>query len=614
MKKVILLIYISLFVSCSTQIVKEENKEPSISFKIDVTDHMDDLFHITVNTKNLSHKNNIYHFAATAPGTYQILDFGRFVQSIKAYDYNGNDIKVERISTNKWKLDHPEKMAKLEYDIEDSFDAEVNNHPVSPMCGSGIEKDVIALNTFAVLGYFDGLQKNPVELEIEYNSEWSIGTALTQKSNGVYYAENFDQLADSPILMGDLSFAETFVNDISVQVFVYSADTATSAPKILDLAEDILQSASGFIGYSPVPHYKFLMCLLDDATFAKNKLYGGGALEHSYSSLYVMSSSADQLFSLRSTMAHEFLHILTPLFLHSEVIHTYNFEEPTASQHIWLYEGVTEWASDIMQLRSGFIDIDKYLKIISGKLRMNEYFDQEISLKEMALTSYDESGYGNFLNFYERGAVTAALLDIRLLELSNGTKGLREVFLNLLNKYGKYKPFSEEHFFDEFVIESFPEIQNFIDNYILGSEELPHEEYFEKLGYKYIKERVDENGRPTLGTSLSINEDMEIITVGVQEEAKRWGLKEGDVILGTLGEVVNYETIRGIVMKTNDMKVGDPFTLKVRRDRDIIEINGNLLQRKERHIFIEIDELSEEQKSLRKAWSINLAFKNIIID
>ncbi len=61
-------------------------------------------------------------------------------------------------------------------------------------------------------------------------------------------------------------------------------------------------------------------------------------------------------------MAHEFLHILTPLNLHSEIIQPFNFEVPTSSEHIWLYEGVTEWASDIMQMRGGLIGTDEYLK------------------------------------------------------------------------------------------------------------------------------------------------------------------------------------------------------------------------------------------------------------
>ena len=130
-------------------------------------------------------------------------------------------------------------------------------------------------------------------------------------------------------------------------------------------------------------------------------------------------------------MAHEFMHILTPLNLHSEIIHTYNFAVPTPSEHIWLYEGVTEWASNIMQLRSGLMNIEEFLKEITRKLNVNDQFDMDISLSRMGLESYTPEGNSQFINFYHRGALTAALLDVRLLGLSHGTKGLREVFLEL---------------------------------------------------------------------------------------------------------------------------------------------------------------------------------------
>ncbi|MCB9209773.1 MAG: peptidase [Ignavibacteriales bacterium] len=606
MKKIIIIISLILTVSCSHDIVKETSDSPKIRYNIDVTDYSDDLFHVTVNVNNLTAQNSIYNMAATAPGTYQTLNFGRFVKTFSAFDKDGKMLNVEKISTNKWKIENPEKLNKIEYDIEDSFDAGVTEYPVAPMCGSGIENDFIAINTFSVLGYFEGLQTNPIELTLDYNPDWSIGTALPIKEGNIYYAETFDHLADSPILMGKLTFAETFVDDISVQTFVYSSDTSVTASKILGLAEDVLQSASGFIGYSPVKEYKFLMCLVDEETFIRNKLYGGGALEHSYSSFYVMPVNGEHLGGMRSTMAHEFLHILTPLYLHSEIIHTYNFETPTPSQHIWLYEGVTEWASDIMQLRGGLIDSDRYMELISQKLRMNEHFDSTLSLQEMALNSFSQSGYGSFLNFYERGAVTASLLDIRLLELSNGKKGLREVFLNLLEKYGKYKPFSEENFFDVFVEESYPEIKDFIDKYITGSESLPYKEYYKKIGYDYIPIRVSENSRPSIGTNVGMNDDMQLVTMGVNDEAKSWGLQDGDIILSLFDTQITMESVREIFGKISSMNVGDPFVLKVKRGEEEIEINGTLQQRMEKHIFVPIENLTEDQKKFREIWSKNL--------
>jgi hypothetical protein len=48
---------------------------------------------------------------------------------------------------------------------------------------------------------------------------------------------------------------------------------------------------------------------------------------------------------------------------------------------------------------------------------------------------------------YYRGVAVAALLDIKLLSLSNGTTGLRELLLKLKAKHTPQNPFSENDFF-----------------------------------------------------------------------------------------------------------------------------------------------------------------------
>ena len=224
----------------------------------------------------------------------------------------------------------------------------------------------------------------------------------------------------------------------------------------------------------------------------------------------------------------------------------------------------------------------------------------------MALSSYDESGYGNFLNFYEKGAVIASLLDIRLLELSKGKMGLREIFLELLQNYGKYKPFSENDFFDELVNMTFPEIRDFIDNYITGTEPLPYKEYFNKLGYKYIPERILEGERPSFGTNLSMNENMEIITIGVYDEAYEWGLREGDILLELFGEQVNFESIKVLAQRAFEMEVGNTYEMKIKRGNKVFDLKGRMLQRKQKHVFEEYDLISPEQSALRDAWTKNL--------
>ncbi|MCW8810276.1 MAG: hypothetical protein OQK64_04900, partial [Ignavibacteriaceae bacterium] len=124
----------------------------TITYEVDVTNHKDDLFHVTVYTDGLSSENNIYNLPATVPGTYSNLNFGRFVTSFNAYDKVGSELRTEKISTNQWQIDNVDELAKLDYDVEDTFDSDIIDGKVIPMAGSGINNDFIVLNTFAMLG------------------------------------------------------------------------------------------------------------------------------------------------------------------------------------------------------------------------------------------------------------------------------------------------------------------------------------------------------------------------------------------------------------------------------------------------------------------------------
>jgi len=202
---------------------------PQVVFEVNLLNYQDDIFHVTVYTEGLTEENDIYNLPSTVPGTYSLLDFGRFVTSFTAFDSEGNELEVERISINCWKILDIDKLSKITYDVEDTFDADVTEDQVIPMAGTGINKEYIVLNTFAVVGFFEGLQTFPVKMKLDYNTDWTIGTSLKLDEDGYYFAESYDYFADSPMLMGKLSTATTTENAIEVGIYVYSPDSTKNA-------------------------------------------------------------------------------------------------------------------------------------------------------------------------------------------------------------------------------------------------------------------------------------------------------------------------------------------------------------------------------------------------
>jgi predicted metalloprotease with PDZ domain len=193
--------------------------------------------------------------------------------------------------------------------------------------------------------------------------------------------------------------------------------------------------------------------------------------------------------------AHEFFHIVTPLHLHSEIVEHFNYQHPVPSRHLWLYEGVTEWAAQKLRQEGGLESTEDYLAELAAKARRDrQQYDTTYSLTDLARTSYTAAGARQYANIYMRGALVAGLLDIRLLELSGGTRGLKSLVLDLSRDYGVSRPFPEDSLIDIVVARTYPEIREFFTRWVEGAQRLPLREYFEKLG---ITVDANEQGVPT---------------------------------------------------------------------------------------------------------------------
>lgn len=565
-------------------------------FYLNLNDRADDLFKVKLVPEKLTEQNKIYQFASTAPGTYQTMDIGRFVRSFKAYDETENELGTQQISTNQWEIEEPTKTAKLVYTIAETWDTPVKENFIYQMCGTSIENDHVLINGQCVFGYFHGMQKTQIKIKLDYPKEWIVGTALNLDNDGFYDAPDYDYVVDSPILLGNLTKATTKIENTSVDVYTYSKTGKVSSDQILILLEDMLTATSQFTQGLPVDHYTFLFHFEN---------FSAGAWEHNFSSEYVFSESpleGNVAKEIKSVAAHEFYHIITPLNIHSELVGNFNFEKPTMSQHIWLYEGVTEWASDILQLRDYLTSLDDFLAELKAKLTMNDNYDPTISLVDLSLHSTErQDQYGSI---YQKGAVVACLLDIRLLELSKGKMGLREVINRLYKDYGVNKAFSEKDFFDEFVNRTYPEIVDFINRYIKGTDKLPVEEYFGKLGIEY-KELVGiDSSKISLGFGIGVKDNKLVVTKvdNITED----GLRQLDFIVKVNGEEITLQNAQTKFGFMRTLKVGSTFVLIIERNGQEKEVTCSMQPRAIKHQFKVLDTASDQQLDLRSAWMKNL--------
>lgn len=599
-KNVIFILFLLTFLN-PDQIFSGESPL-SLHYTVDITRFDADSFFVKLDIKHFDRDTAVFQFAVTAPGTYSILDAGRFIGNFRAYDAAGKGLPIYRVDVNQFRIFRARSLARITYRVDDTFDSPIQDNPVEPMSGTNIERDNALVNGQMVFGYFQGHQSNAISVKYVYPEKWSVGTAL-KKKDGTYRAASFDELVDSPAMFGMLSRSTIRMGKSDVLIYTYSQNQRFSSDFVAGRLKDVLKAAEQFLGGLPVERYVFLF------HFRENTGPVYGAWEHNYSSFYVIPEWNETYISqtITSMAAHEFFHIVVPLNIHSEVIVPFNFEKAVPSQHLWLYEGVTEWASDLMQVRYGSMNDAELMAQITQKLRRNDYYDNSVSLVDMSLGSYDryENLYGNI---YERGALTAMLLDMRLLELSEGKTGLRDVIRKLSETFGPQRPFPENLFFDILVKLTYPEIGDFIERYIKGTEPLPVKTYLEKAGYEYKQEAATGLFESNLG-KFAFEYRNDLITVTHVDTAdsvsRRLAIEPGDILLklgyaGTDLPMMDTSMVRAM----NFALIGEPFAWLVRRKNSELRLKAFVGQRNimEQHVIHPLLSLSEDQKRFRQWW------------
>ncbi|MGB0525566.1 MAG: peptidase M61, partial [Flammeovirgaceae bacterium] len=326
-----------------------------------------------------------------------------------------------------------------------------------------------------------------------------------------------------------------------------------------------------------------------------------GALEHSYCSFYFLPEYDDynQLKEIISSVAaHEFLHILTPLNIHSKEIENFDFRNPKMSKHLWLYEGVTEYFSYLIQIQSGLMDYSTFLDEWRGKI-VSDLAYKPISFTVMSERIVEPKYQKMYLNVYAKGALIGLMLDLRLNELSGGKQSLKSVMMALSQKYGPSKPFDDDQFIQEITAMTYPEIGTFFQKYVIGDAPLPYKEYLEKIGWEYLPEanvKVYNYGKVAIG----YDPELEIFYVRYAKE-NVFGLREDDILKKVNGQTLTLANAERLLIDFQNAESPAEITIHFQRSDTDMEVSAKpqVLLQKQKHVLREIPNISVNQTQLR---------------
>ncbi|MEM7037138.1 MAG: peptidase M61, partial [Bacteroidota bacterium] len=543
-------------------------------------------------------------------------NFGRFVSDFKAFDKSGKELKVDRVDENRWKIAQARDCDKITYWVEDTWDSRVEGGSIFEPGGTNIEAGKnFVINTFGFFGYFEGMKEVPIKLTVEHPAGFYGSTSLIatddNPNSDVFEVENYHYLADAPMMYCKPDTSIRKVGGADVLVSVYSPNDRVGADAIMKDIAEILSAQKDYLGGElPVEKYAFIIYLTDNVGGSG----GMGALEHSYSSLYYMPETGEDEAGamMRDVAAHEFFHIVTPLNIHSEEIHDFDYIDPKMSRHLWLYEGVTEYSAGHVQVKHELISTVDYLGILRSKIMMSSFFLDTVPFTEISSNCLHEYK-GQYMNVYQKGALIGMALDIKLRELSDGKMGMQELMKELAKTYGKDQAFRDPELFDKITELTYPEVRTFFKEYVEGPNPLPFEEIFASVGIKFepfANRKVLTTGRVGMEWDKEKGRFVVESTKRMNKFGRQLGLEKGDEIVSFDGQELNIRNLAEVVADFQKRhKAGDKIVVMVDRPDDSgnlkrkkLKAKAQLVNLRGRNILTLNPDATEKQIATRRAW------------
>ena len=617
--KIVFILLLSLVYGCGAgKSVLTADKVP-IQVSLDLINVIDDKVNVTIDPGVFTTDTVSFKIPKTVPGTYSSDDYGQYVENLVAFDYKGNAIKVTKADVNTWNVTNGKNLDKITYQVNDTFDteSEVSDAVFSPAGTNILAGQDFMLNLHGFIGYFDGFKEVSYLIKIAKPEALEATSSLlrtdankTVANMDTFLASRYFEVIDNPILYAKPNKEKFQINDINVTLSLYSPNGTYKASDLKERMEKMMTAQKAFLGdIDGTKEYNILLYL---STLESDDASGFGALEHHTSTVVVLPEAMPKERleqAMVDVVSHEFFHIVTPLTVHSKEIQFFDFNDPKMSQHLWMYEGTTEYFANLFQIQQGLITENEFYERIMQKIANAQGYDDNMSFTVMSSNILEEPYEPNYGNVYEKGALINMCLDILLREKSNGQKGVLWLMKELSKKYGKDVPFEDDKLIDEIVALTYPEVSDFFKTYVIGDTPIDYSKYLAKVGL------VTTNVKKPTGYFL----DGEIPFIDVDQENdnsvfvrngidlssfyKDLGIQGGDVIKNINGTSINLKSIRPIIGESFGWNAETQIKMEVMREGELIAIEGPVgTPTLEIEQIIPLEGVSEDFSKLREAW------------
>lgn len=582
------------------------------------------LYEVRLTVTNPDHDGQIFEMPAWIPGSYMIRDYARHVVAIRA-EADGVGVEVLKLDKSRWQTQPTDRELTLILEVY-AQDESVR--------GAHLDTTHAYFNGPCVFPAVVGQEDETCKLEIvrpdiAEAKSWRVVTSMNRDGAeayefGAYKADDYAELIDHPVEIGQQAIGEFTVNGIP-HVLAIRGNTRADMARLCHDLETLCTYHLSMLGPPrDLDRYVFLL-------HAPGTGYGG--LEHRWSSSNVCSRESlpirgddgvsPEYRTFLGLVSHEYFHLWNVKRLKPAVFTPYDLSQESYTRLLWVFEGITSYYDDLALVRSGLVSESDYLeligqivtRVIRGEGRRRQSVSESSFDAWTKFYKKDANADNAIVSYYAKGALIALALDLKLREETDGRVVLDDVMRACWAKWGETGEGMTEDGFEKMCAEvSGLDLLDFFNASVRGTGELPLEQLLKSVGIQYhlrrAKGRDDKGGKNVdddklpavwLGASLADRGGKAIFaTVTNGGPAEAAGISPEDELVAVDGVRANAT---GSDSRIRRYRPGDKSELTVFRGDELLKVKLTWAEAPENTCFLQVDaEASNESAEKRAAW------------